>query len=186
MICPVEVGTLITRDCRSIPQVKNGFYNHFFFHFECISLATREDFNPSNRKWDMPGSQEESRSCLVLPIAQLFKFTTIVNNLNFSDLWADFCHAVRTSGWQKSDNEGLIFLWEQNRLYLPVPQALQILCLPLHENPLGHFPNSQVQSLWASILMTDNILCQDIYDFQEFPMISGTLKMYIFIDIKKV
>ena len=109
MICPVEVGTLITRDCRSIPQVKNGFYNHSFFHFECISLATREDFNSSNKKWDLPGSQEESSSCLVLPIAQLFKFTSIVNNLNLSDLWADFCHAVRTSGWQKSDNEGLIF-----------------------------------------------------------------------------
>ena len=39
-----------------------------------------------------------------------FHFQPLFTGLNFSDSGADSCHVTRTSGWQKSGNEGPVFV----------------------------------------------------------------------------
>ena len=57
----------------------------------------------------MPGIQEEPNSQFEFPKAQLFNLQLFLTHLNSSELGVDICHVTRMSGWQKSDNEKLIF-----------------------------------------------------------------------------
>ena len=101
---------LITKIYRNYNQVKNTFLKHSFFHCEGINLVAKKGFKPLNKKWGLPGIRKEPSGCLGFPIALTVQFAATIYPFNLSHLGADCGHATRTSGRQKSDNEGLIFL----------------------------------------------------------------------------
>lgn len=99
-------------------------------------------------KWGLPGRHEVPRNHLgfpTVPTGHLFN-SYCMTHFNFPVLGADCWHVIRTSGWQNSAMEGHC-LQTQNDLDLHVPQSLVILLgLSLHENQLGNFPDTKVQS----------------------------------------
>lgn len=71
----------------------------------------------------MPGSQEKTNSCLGFSIAlTIFNLKLLFTHLNVSDSGTDCCHFTKTSGWQKSGNEGP-FLQKHNGLHPHVPHS---------------------------------------------------------------
>lgn len=123
-----------------------------------------------HQQWDFPGSWREPSGQLGFPGALTIPWIVCASQ---SDSGAGCCQVTRTSGIEGS-------LSTKAEWTLSTHHSVHLLLLP-RESQRGHFPEmGSVLSVWASVLMTDNIYnisCQDTWHkfrntfntYQQFP-----------------
>ena len=92
-------------------------------------------------------------SCVSHSCDYLLNLQLLFTHLHFFDSWADCCHVIRTSGWQKSSNVSF-FAEADLTLYTCVTVLIDSVAAVFAGKPARAFSwrSGSVLLLWASIL----------------------------------